>query len=273
MMLQIILWVCLKIWCSQIQYHHFSHSEKQQFVEYTIIYHIFRSTPIYLCFSEIFSSCVKLCSHFVPVLPPGLLEVPATLYNQRHPEASATAVIFPQCLGCHGSPPLGDFLNWGIPMSPQISIRKQFNDLDDLGAPPIWAASKYVNITGEFKNGISQACSYLSWLNKIFCRLSPDFSLAILLAIHIGSSEDLHLLQLDLPSLCCCGPCFGMVHSTFGDLVDWNQRRLRRPSIFMCCISGSQCHQIERTRSLLSTTRFCRDQRVDKGSEEDNICD
>ena len=84
----------------------------------TIIYHIFRSTPIYLCFSEIFSSCVKLCSHFVPVLPPGLLEVPATLYNQRHPEASATAVIFPQCLGCHGSPPLGDFLNWGIPMSP-----------------------------------------------------------------------------------------------------------------------------------------------------------
>ena len=107
--------MCLKIWCSQIQYHHFSHSEKQQFVEYTIIYHIFRSTPIYLCFSEIFSSCVKLCSHFVPVLPPGLLEVPATLYNQRHPEASATAVIFPQCLGCHGSPPLGLFLNWGIP--------------------------------------------------------------------------------------------------------------------------------------------------------------
>ena len=34
------------------------------------------------------------------------------------------------------------------------------------------------------------------------------------------SSEDLHLLKLDLPSLCCRGPRFGMVHSAFGDLVD-----------------------------------------------------
>lgn len=31
----------------------------------------------------------------------GVQSVPATLYNQRHPEASATAVIFPQCLGIY----------------------------------------------------------------------------------------------------------------------------------------------------------------------------
>eukprot|EP00435_Cladocopium_sp_Y103_P023263 s4126_g5.t1 len=31
----------------------------------------------------------------------GVQSVPATLYNQRHPEASATVVIFPQCLGIY----------------------------------------------------------------------------------------------------------------------------------------------------------------------------
>ena len=40
-----------------------------------------------------------------------MAQVPATLYNQRHPEASATVVIFPQCLGSLGSSWIKDS-NW-----------------------------------------------------------------------------------------------------------------------------------------------------------------
>ena len=96
------------LYATQIQHDYFPIKKKTALGN---IPHVQVHPHPYICASVRSCPAVFTCSSAAGT------EVPATLYNQRHPEASATVVIFPQCLGCRGS--LLGFLKSG---DPQVTI-------------------------------------------------------------------------------------------------------------------------------------------------------